>query len=85
MRKKYKKPEIMFESFSLNTNIAGDCEVKTWTPNQGKCAYTYEDEFLGEVNLFIDDVYACTTKDADGEYDGFCYHVPIESNTLFNS
>lgn len=85
MKKVYNKPEIVFEDFSMSTNIAGDCEVKTWTPNSGTCAYKYMDEFLGEVKLFLSTISDCTTVEADGEYNGFCYHVPTESKNLFNS
>lgn len=84
MKKIYEKPLIMFESFTLSTNIAGDCQVKTWTPNSGQCAYTYTDEFLGELNLFVSAVDACTTKEDDGEYNGVCYDVPY-GDILFNS
>lgn len=84
MKKTYMKPQIMFESFSVSTNIAGDCDVKTQTPSSGNCAYTVEDEFLGAINYFTNEVYACETKEADGEYNGICYHVPYGDN-LFNS
>ena len=68
MKKRYTKPEIMFEDFTLSTNIAGDCEVKTWTPNSGTCAMIWQDEFLGEIKVFMSDMGDCTTKEADGEY-----------------
>ena len=84
MKKTYTKPEIVFENFLMSTSIAGDCDPKTHTPSLNQCAYSYEDEFAGTVNLFIDNVNACTTKEADGEYNGFCYHVFTGSN-LFNS
>lgn len=84
MKKTYTTPQIAFESFVLSTNIAGDCEVKTWTPSKGNCAYSYTDEFLGEVKLFTSDVNACKTINADGEYNGICYHVFVD-NSLFNS
>lgn len=85
MKKTYIKPQIMFESFTLSTNIAGDCEVKTNTPNSGTCAYEVSAGAYGTWNVFIDTVQACTTVPADGQYDGFCYHTPTETNNLFNS
>lgn len=84
MKKHYEKPQIMFEDFTLSTNIAGTCTVKTWTPNSGECAYPVTDEFLGTVNVFTSSTQACTTTEDDGEYNGICYHVPFGDN-LFNS
>lgn len=85
MKKTYEKPQIMFEDFTLSTNIAAGCEVKTDTQANGTCAYTTVDEFLGAVNIFLEGISACTTKAAGGEYNGFCYHNPYDSNNLFNS
>lgn len=85
MKKTYEKPEIMFENFTLTTNIAGDCEVKTWTPNSGNCAYEITDEFGDTSAIFTSAMTGiCTTTEADGEYNGICYHVPYGDN-LFNS
>lgn len=84
MKKTYVKPEIMFENFALSTNIAGDCEVKTWTPNSGSCAYEVKDEFGDTYNVFLTEMSACTTKPQEGAYNNICYHVPYGEN-LFNS
>ncbi len=87
MKKIYSKPEIMFEDFSLNENIAGNCSIKTHTPSQGTCAFTYEDEFGGAVVLFTNKVTACGNDnifEEDGA-DGFCYHNPYANSNLFNS
>lgn len=81
MKKVYTKPAIMFEDFTLSTNIAGSCEIKTNTPNAGKCAYEGDEEYP----IFTDAVSACITKWQDTENNGFCYHVPIVTNNLFNS
>ena len=85
MKKMYSKPEIMFESFAMSTNIAGDCEIKTNTPSKGTCAYKMQssDEFLGEVNVFVTGIQACDYKEPEG-YNGVCYHT-FESSGLFNS
>lgn len=89
MKKTYSKPEIVFESFSLSTNIAGDCETKTNTQYSGSCGYPLR----GEV-LFILGMYGCTTGPqesiaGDGSTiignDEVCYHVPTSYNNLFNS
>ena len=91
--KKYTKPMIVFESFTLSTNIAGDCEEKIKTFSEGECAYKVQ---FGktEVSFFTSEINACGTTEVsnntgllfDGlQYNGFCYHVPEESYNLFNS
>ena len=92
MKKKYVKPEIMFEDFSLSTNVAGDCGVKTYTPNAGKCAYIVDTGSFGTYNIFTNEIpLVCTTTDGkldkseDGIYNGICYHTPYEDSNLFNS
>lgn len=85
MKKTYTKPQITLERFTLNTNIAGDCEVKTWTPSAGTCAYTVDLGDFGTRDVFTSQIVACKTVEADGEYNSICYHVPSENNTLFNS
>lgn len=83
MKREYRKPMVVFENFAMSTNIAGTCEVKTWTPAQMTCPYT--PPRFPDLSIFIDSSNGCTTAEADGEYDGICYFVPSESNTLFNS
>jgi hypothetical protein len=87
MRKAYAKPDIVFESFALSTSIAGNCEVKTYTPNSGNCGYKF-----GGIMVFITDVTGCKLQIPDGSEnivdengDAFCYHNPSEDNNLFNS
>lgn len=83
MKKAYSKPEIVFESFSLSTSIAGGCEKKTNSPAAMQCAYNY-----GGYMIFTDAVGACQENVVveDGKTgDGFCYHIPSDSNNLFNS
>ena len=86
MRKTYSKPEIMFESFTLSSNIAGDCERVVGNPSKGSCG------ILGN-EPGIDNLFSSSVKGTDGcqmctdvdNYDGYCYHVPTEDYTLFNS
>lgn len=82
MKKVYRKPAIVFENFTLSTGIAGNCEVKTNTPSQMQCPYGENDY---GYPIFLDGVSACVSKVQDGNNNTFCYHIPIESNTLFNS
>ena len=87
MKKIYTKPEILFEDFAMSDSIAAGCEVITDTPNAGNCGVSFG---KGRV-LFLDGMSLCTrpvkdgVPDADGLYDGYCYHVPSQLNNLFNS
>lgn len=83
MKKTYMKPEIMFEDFSLCTSIAANCEIKIDNHSSGGCGQPIEG--LPGQFLFISADTGCTRCIPDEGTDGFCYHVPIESNNLFNS
>lgn len=85
MKKKYSRPDIAFESFSLSTSIAGNCEFKTDTKGGGECGYPMD----GLGMLFLTSMSnVCTTMITDDmnlSFNGFCYHVPMENANLFNS
>ena len=38
MKKEYSKPIVVFENFTLSTNIAGTCESIVGNPSKGTCA-----------------------------------------------
>ena len=78
MKKAYIKPEIMFEDFTLTTNIAAGCEVKTNTPTQGVCGIEY-----GNFVVFTEKMTGCTLK--QDSIENTCYDVPTPDNNLFNS
>ena len=81
MKSIYVSPEIMYEDFSLSSNIAVGCEFTEINATQDVCAYESD---LGSV--FTDSVgAACAFKPQDGIYDGLCYHVPTEASNIFNS
>ena len=84
MKKEYKKPEIMFEDFSLNTNIAGNCENLVNNPQQGTCAVITSGGFAVFDGDVPECVYTAQQLGINAE-DGFCYHIPVEYNNLFNS
>lgn len=79
MKKKYEKPMIIIENFSLSTTIAGDCAIKTTTPTEGECGYPTR----GGV-VFMETVTGCKYHEPDTN-DTLCYHVPTEYANLFNS
>lgn len=86
MKRTYTKPDIMFESFTLSTNIAGGCEIKIYNPSNTSCGY--QPEGLS-YKIFLSGITECEAHGNqvinDDEGNGFCYHVPIASNNLFNS
>lgn len=83
MKKTYTKPEILFESFTLSTNIAGTCEIKTYLPSNNTCGMEWE----GVGIVFMETMTGCTDVKISegGNFDGICYHVPTETSNLFNS
>lgn len=83
MKKKYTKPIFVFENFSLNTSIAGDCGVKTNLPSSDICGMN----FTGVGNVFLSGMEGCSDfgVSVDGEFNGICYHVPTNDKQLFNS
>lgn len=86
MKKTYTKPDIMFERFTMSANIAGDCEIKIYSPNNTTCGYKPEGL---DYKIFLSGISECEEVGNqvvnDDSTNGFCYHVPIESNNLFNS
>lgn len=82
MKKKYVKPVFVFESFSLNTNIAGGCGVPTNTPSYNDCGYDF-----GGTMIFIEGVGGCDfiVSPDEGPNTNICYHNPTDENNLFNS
>lgn len=84
MKKTYSKPEIMFECFAMNTNIAANCDHTFGLYSKGICGI--EDD-TGKI-LFTRGAEGstCTLNGSDeAKYNELCYHVPIEDNNLFNS
>ena len=82
MKKTYIKPEIMFENFSISTNIASGCEESISLISAGTCGIKW-----GKSTIFTDDVDGCSTKivDGDDDYNRLCYHVPDSNYNVFNS
>ena len=86
MKKPYEKPAILFESFAISTNIAGDCEFKTTLLGRNVCGYEPRGGLPGVV-IFVHEIEGCTNKykDDGDDYDTICYHVPTDAKELFNS
>ena len=83
MKKAYLKPEIIFEDFTLNENIAGNnCEVRINNQTLNVCGFPHG---TGGETLFVDELDACSFKVDDDINNGFCYHIPMDTANLFNS
>ena len=85
MKKVYEKPMIVFENFSMSTNIAAGCEVQTNTPSENQCGVN-----MSGINVFLEGMTGCddfpvTNVGGDGQYGNLCYHVPVGKDNLFNS
>lgn len=83
MKKQYSKPEIMFESFLMSTNIAGDCgEIVN---NHAEYSCPYVDRSGNKV--FTEALAGICTDvtQADGANNSICYHTPSNDKELFNS
>lgn len=82
MKKHYEKPQILFESFTLSTNINAGCDHKTWLPSENQCGI----DFSG-LMVFMTGMTGCENiQIGENEaFDGICYHAPSEDNNLFTS
>lgn len=85
MKKVYAKPEIVFENFSLSTNIAANCEIPVRTFNAGGCGYAYEGGNGETMFTAQAGTNVCNIPVNDDESNGYCYHTPVEGNNMFNS
>ena len=79
MKKKYEKPVVIIEDFSLSATIAGDCEFKTSTQVIYDCGYETRNGIV-----FMETVTGCKYHEPD-ENDALCYHVPNDYANIFNS
>ena len=82
MKRAYQKPDIMFDSFSLSSTIAGSCSFDTNTKSQGDCHVMF-----GELKVFTSKVTGCkggVIVDS-GQFNGLCYHVPTNDKNIFMS
>ncbi len=75
MKKEYKKPELLFDSFELSTNIATGCNKSLKVPIE-----------FGGTTIFAP-IISCAREPRGNEDTqfGYCYHNPDASNNLFTS
>ena len=85
MKKEYSAPEIIFDSFALNENIASvnsNCDRNITSAYSGYCGLNF-----GGIVLFTITAAGCKFKVQDGSpaANAMCYHIPTGGNKLFNS
>ena len=82
MKKSYTEPQIVFESFALNSSIAQTCAFNVTTQYNG-----VGEVMFGNRAVFVNGINACKVKVEDGSplFNGLCYHVPVAQNSIFNS
>ena len=85
MKRAYSTPDIMFDSFALNENIASvntNCSRNITNQYSGSCGLLWEG-----MMIFTGPVRECLYKVPDGSaaHDGICYYVPIGDSRVFNS
>lgn len=81
MKKAYVKPQLYFENFELNANIAASCAVAIHNMARNVCGLTIN----GIGTVFLNDISGCKDYKAnDGDY-SICYHNPSDTQNLFNS
>ena len=85
MKKNYTKPMIIIETFTLCTNIAGNCEQPFSLQAQFVCGIPDSNGL--DMKVFDPTLGgSCVIPGGDDTvYDGFCYHIPTEDRELFNS
>lgn len=77
MKKAYKKPQMMFESFELSTSVATGCETKV-DYNDDQSCQVYDDN-TGKW-LFWE--HCVSTLSARSSW---CYDIPTGNNQTFTS
>lgn len=79
MRKKYEKPKVYYEQFSLSSEIASCANAANFEMNA--CPISIPE--LGGMTIFLTDG-TCDwyTPNAD---DMICYHVPTDDMSVFTS
>ena len=86
MKKKYVKPAVFFESFTICTAIAGDCENIFGLQGKDTCEIPSTPYIPGMGIFNVGPTSQCGVQGGDdSRYNGLCYHVPEARNNLFNS
>ncbi len=80
MKKEYKKPELLFESFELSMSIAAGCSSNYRVGlSENACGV----DVVGVGTAFVSKP-TCNYFPQDGE-SGWCYHIPTADTRHFSS
>ena len=84
MKKTYSKPQIMFEAFTLSTNIAAGCGLQTKLQDKnGGCGWRPDERAEAVFNF---GVQGSQCEVGPGEmYNELCYDNPYGEYALFTS
>ena len=82
MRKKtYATPQIVFESFQLTANIAGNCNTRPSITDETTWGYNDNGWIVFQNSAVCID----GRIGPDDNYNGLCYHVPTGNMSVFTS
>lgn len=93
MKKKYGKPEVTFENFSLSSNIAGNCgsSLNNHNPDGCMCFTTASDPIAGGC-VYVDNGFSvfvntviCDLQPDGHSWSQVCYHVVTDELKAFTS
>ena len=87
MKKRYVKPDIVFESFMLCTSLASTCD---YSAHNAMYQCPYEEEWDGgTIAIFTSNMLDCDypSSGLNGEVydDRICYHNPSNMSNVFGS
>ena len=84
MKKKYSKPDIMYEDFTPSTSIAAGCTYEADAALY-ECGVPYDMWTL--FNSTLGDVCSLPVENMSGQggWGEVCYHNPIPGNNVFTS
>ncbi len=80
MKKRYVKPQIVFESFELSSSIAAGCSLLSSPSAAYICPVT--DPELGFTIFASEDICDFAPP---GDHDQICYDVPLAGTNVFES
>ena len=82
-KKRYYQPTISYEDFMVNGSVSADCTFEMTAMDPFTCSY--KDDWGFKVFLEQTSGNGCNLFPQDNDPYKLCYHVPIESMSIFGS